>query len=401
MKPGRLKIKVSKTLQGKILKGHPWVHFYQVQNKPPSRAAAGDLGIIYDHRNRFLAIGLYDPCSDIRLRVLATRDPAPIDRDFFRERLERAGRLREPLLSQATTGFRLVHGENDGLPGLVVDRYGDTLAMKLYTAAWFPYLEEVADLLRELFAPGRLVLLLSRHVQRTSSGAPPHGKVLFGPPLEGPVLFSENGLVFQADIVSGQKTGFFFDQRDNRARIRDLARDLEVLNVFSYSGGFSVYAFAGGGRSVVEVDINPHAQEAARRNLELNFPELLVPGRFEQIQGDAFQVLSRLSARGRLFDLVLLDPPAFASSRRHRQQALQAYLRLARFGARCTRPGGRLFAASCSQPVSADAFYRSVDLGIRQTGRKGRVLFRSRHALDHPVTFREGSYLKAICLEIP
>ncbi|MFQ5482750.1 MAG: class I SAM-dependent rRNA methyltransferase [Nitrospinaceae bacterium] len=395
-----LKIKVSKTHQARLLKGHPWVHFYQVSNRGVE-GQPGDLGVVYDDRNRFLAIGLFDPYSDIRLRVLATREPVTLDAPFFRERLLRARGLRDSLAAENTTGYRVVNGENDGFPGMVVDRYADTVVVKLYTAAWIPFLSVLAPLLEELLEAQRGVLLLSRHVQRTPAEGPASGAILFGPPLEGAVVFTENGLFFQADVVAGQKTGFYLDQRENRARLRELAKDRKVLNVFSYTGGFSVYCLAGGCRSVVEVENNPHALKAAQENLGLNFPQFIQdPKRFRQMPGDAFQTLTRLKGEKERFDLVITDPPAFANHRKHKAKAIQAYLRLARLGAALTSPGGLLFAASCSAPVTADEFFRSVDLGVRQTGRKSRVVFKSRHPKDHPVNFKEGAYLKGICLEI-
>ena len=400
MKTGRVKIKVSKSLETKILKGHPWVHYYQVQNGKVT-GNPGDLGVVYDHKNRFLAVGLFDPHSDIRLRVLETKTPRDIDEAFFRERIEQAVALRSPLQAAGTTGYRLVSGENDRLPGLVIDRYGDTLVLKLYTEAWMPHLPVFLQALEQVAPAERVVLLLSRHVERTKTTGPAHGDVLTGLPPEGPVHFTENGLVFQADVVAGQKTGFYFDQRENRQRVKDLAAGKDVLNVFSYTGGFSLYCFAGKCRSVTEVDLNPLALAMAKENVLMNFPDRARnENAFMQVQGDAFQVLSEFKRAGRQFDLVILDPPAFAAKKGHRANALQAYLRLAKAGAYCTRPGGLLLAASCSQPVPARDFFRSVSLGIRQTGRKERALFKSRHALDHPVTFREGEYLKAGCFEV-
>lgn len=400
MKPGTLKVKISKTLQAKIAKGHPWVHFYQVQNRDLS-GNPGDLGVIYDHKNRFLAVGLFDPVSDIRLRILNIREPVTIDKDFFIRRLEKALLLRRSLKGTETTGYRLVNGENDGFPGLVVDQYGETLVIKLYTEAWVPHLDLFLESLKKVSVCSRVVLLLSRHVERTRTSGPENGRVLYGPPLDGPVHFTENSMVFQADVVEGQKTGFYFDQRENRARLKELAAGREVLNVFSYTGGFSVYCMLGKCRSVTEVDINPQALSAAKENMMMNFPDkAMKESYFSQIQGDAFKVLSDLKRQKRQFDLVILDPPAFASRNEHKANALQAYLRLAKAGAQCTRPGGLLFAASCSQSVAAKEFFRSVSLGIRQTGRKEKALFKTRHGIDHPVSFQGGAYLKAGCFEV-
>jgi len=396
LNPNRIKIKVSKSLQSKIRKGFPWVHYYQLNNRKIS-GKAGDLGVVYDSDNRFLAVGLFDPFSDIRLRILQTRNPREIDETFFRERLQQALELRSPLDSNQTNAYRMVNGENDGFPGMVVDRYNDILVIKAYTSAWFPYLKMLVGLLEEMTGPRRILLQLSRHVQRISEGGYQDNQMLLGPDLEKPVRFRENGLLFEADLLHGQKTGFFLDQRDNRQKVREWAEGRSVLNMFSYTGAFSVYALAGGARSVLEIDVNAQAQAAALKNWELNFgSDVNQKDRLRQIKGDAFEQLASLNRQGEQFDLVILDPPAFASRKQNKQNALQAYLRLAKAGAQCTREDGLLLAASCSAQVGANEFYRAVDLGIRATGRSYQKLLKTGHPLDHPVTFKEGAYLKAI-----
>lgn len=394
------KIKISKSLQAKIRKGFPWVYFYQIKNTGIS-GKPGDLGAIYDSQNRFLAMGLYDPHSDIRLRILITRTPQEITGEFFRHRLKKALALRADLATPETTAYRVVNGENDGFPGMVMDRYADSLVVKLYTSAWMPYLDELVPILQQEMKLERAILTFSRHVQRTLPDPKEASRMLFGPELKGPIRFQENGLEFEADLLKGQKTGFFLDQRENREKVRGLAQGQSILNVFSYTGAFSVYAFAGGCRSVLEIDINAPAQKAALRNLHLNFPEeKFSPPRFEQIQGDAFEQLSRLEKDGKIFDLVVLDPPSFANSKKNRKNAIQAYIRLAKMGAKRTRAGGTLMAASCSSQVEAQAFYRAVELGIKAAGRSYKKLLKTGHALDHPVTFSEGAYLKAIYCKI-
>lgn len=396
MNPGHIKIKVSKSHQNKIRKGFPWVYYYQLSNRKIS-GKAGDLGVVYDSDNRFLAVGLFDPLSDIRLRILQTGNPREIDETFFRERLQQALQLRDALNLKETTAYRLVNGESDGFPGMVVDRYNDTLVIKVYTSAWFNYLKLLTGLLHEMTGAGRILLQLSRHVQRVSEGGYQDNQMLSGFDLDGPVRFRENGLSFEADLLRGQKTGFFLDQRDNRQKVREWAEGRSVLNVFSYTGAFSVYALAGGARSVLEIDINAQAQAAALKNWKLNFgSDGNQKDRLRQIKGDAFEQLASLIRQEEQFDLVILDPPAFASRKQNKQNALQAYLRLAKAGAQCTREGGLLLAASCSSQVRADEFYRAVDLGIRATGRSYQKILKTGHPPDHPVTFKEGAYLKAI-----
>lgn len=397
-----IKIKISKSLQTKIRKGHPWVHFYQVKNISV-KGRPGDYGVIYDPDNQFLALGLYDPLSDIRLRILQTGEPAELDAEFFRARLNQAAAIRQSLESQGTTGYRIVNGENDRLPGLTLDRYQNVGVLKLYTQAWFPHLDKIVPWIERDLKLDPCVLLLSRHVERTLLKNAPYRNqtVLQGPELDGPVGFLENGLRFEADVLQGQKTGFFLDQRENRQRVREMAAGKSVLNAFSYTGGFTIGAFAGGARSVLEIDSNGWALKAARENLKLNFPERLTEGNgFEQIQGDAFKALAQLEQEKTFFDIVILDPPAFAKNKKHIQNSLMAYTRLARAGAKRTRDGGILFAASCSAPVKANDFFRAVHLGITSAGKTYEVMERTGHALDHPVAFPEGAYLKGIFCKI-
>lgn len=397
-----IKIQVSRTLQGKIRQGYPWVFHYQVQNEI-SGGESGDLAVVYDSDNRFLAVGLFDPESDIRLRILQSGKSASVDAVFFESRLQQALGLREPLASEETTGYRVINGENDGFPGLILDRYADTAVLKLYTSAWKPYLKTLLPLFERHLPVDRCVLRWSRKVLNLAgvSGEWEDGRVLFGAPVTGSVRFREQGLCFEADVLSGQKTGFFLDQRDNRQHIRSLSAGKSVLNVFSYTGAFSVYAFAGGCRSVLEIDANPIALAVSERNLRLNFSErVFAPEEFEQIHGDAFETLAGLAARKQKFEIVLLDPPAFAKRKKQSQSALDAYTRLVEAGTRLTANRGILFAASCSVHVDSTEFYEAVFSGIRATGRSYEEIRRTGHALDHPVTFRQGDYLKAIYCRI-
>ncbi|KMP11405.1 SAM-dependent methyltransferase [Candidatus Nitromaritima sp. SCGC AAA799-A02] len=393
-----IKIHVSRTLEGKIRQGHPWVFHYQIQNEIAD-GKPGDLAVVYDAGNRFLAIGLFDPESDIRLRILQARQPVKIDSAFFEDRLKQALRLRDRQVGEDTTGYRVINGENDGFPGLVLDRYADTAVLKLYTSAWIPYIENLLPLFKQYLPVDRCVLRWSRKAADSAgvSGAWGDGQVLFGAPVTAPVLFREHDLRFEADVLCGQKTGFFLDQRENRQYVRSFSAGKSVLNVFSYTGGFSVHAFSGGCRSVLEIDVNPIALAASERNLRLNFPNRdFAPEEFEQTQGDAFETMAGLKARKRKFDLVILDPPAFAKRKKHIQIALDAYEHLAKAGAKLIANGGVLFSASCSVHVDANDFFEAVFSGIKAAGLKYEEIRRTGHAPDHPVTFRQGEYLKGV-----
>ena len=291
----RIALRVTPEAERALRGGHPWL-FERAITRQSHAGRAGDLAVIFDRKGRFLAVGLYDPHSTIRARVLQHGEPAAINRDWFATRIAAAAQLRAPLLAQDTTGYRLVHGGNDGLPGLVIDRYDRTLALKLYTSAWLPHLRDVLPALAEVIPAERVVLRLGRAAQeQDDASALRDGMILSGPPLDGPVLFLENGLRFEADPVHGQKTGFFLDQRDNRARVGKLAAGKSVLNIFAYTGGFSLYAARGGARAAVSLDASAPALESAARNFALNHHHPSVAAAsHELLAEDAFEGLARL-----------------------------------------------------------------------------------------------------------
>jgi 23S rRNA (cytosine1962-C5)-methyltransferase len=407
----RLALRVTPEAQRALRQGHPWL-FDRAIVSQSAAGQPGDLAVVFDDRRRFLAIGLYDPASPIRVRVLQHGAPAIIDAAFFAGRLAAAAARRAPLLGDgggvrlparptggATTGYRLVHGEGDGLPGLVIDRYDRVLVLKLYSAAWLPHLRAVLAGLDSVAPADAVVLRLSRAVQRDSAAL--HGLIdgmtLAGELAANPVVFRENGLRFEADVLHGQKTGFFLDQRENRARVEGLAAGRETLNVFAYTGGFSLYAARGGASSVVSLDISAPALVAARRNFDLN---RALPGvaaaRHELLVEDAFSALARLARDGRRFDLVVVDPPAFAKQQSEIPAALSAYQRLAGLALGVLRPGGSLVMASCSSRVSADDFFAAVHRGAARAGRALHEFDHTGHPIDHPIGLPEGAYLKCL-----
>jgi 23S rRNA (cytosine1962-C5)-methyltransferase len=267
-----------------------------------------------------------------------------------------------------------------------------------------PHLRDVLPALEAVQPAGRVVLRLGRAVQGRSQHL--HGLcdgvILSGPDLDAPVLFRENGLRFEADPVRGHKTGFFLDQRDNRSRVEELAAGKAVLDVFAYTGGFSVYAARGGARSVTSVDASEPALAAAARNFALNHDhEGVAAARHDLLVEDAFEALARLGRAGRRFELVILDPPAFASRRDQMAQALSSYGRLTRLALQVLRPGGTLVQASCSSRVSAESFFATVHRVAAQAGRPLREIERTGHALDHPMGFKEGAYLKCLFATVP
>jgi 23S rRNA (cytosine1962-C5)-methyltransferase len=394
----RLALRTTPAGQRALRSGHPWL-FDQAIIDQRGEGRPGDLAVIFDDRRRFLAVGLYDPTSPIRVRVLQHGEPASIDQAWLAGRLSEAAALRATLPGSGTTGYRLVHGENDGLPGLVIDRYAGDLVMKLYTPAWVPWLGVLCAALADVWPANCVVLRLSREVQRQPEllYGLADGAVLIGAASNGPVQFMENGLRFEADVQHGQKTGFFFDQRDNRARAERLAAGKRTLNVFAYTGGFSLYVARGGATDVLSIDSAAGALAAAARNFALNQHLSAVAAcRHTILAADAFGALADLAERRQRFDLVIIDPPAFAKRAAEVAVALRSYARLTGLALGVLAPGGVLVIASCSSRVSAAAFFAAVHRAAAEVSRPLHDIDRTGHALDHPIRFPEAAYLKCL-----
>ena len=385
---------------------HPWI-FDQAISQQSHEGAPGDIAVVFDSRRQFLAAGIYDPTSTIRIRLLQFKKPEAINQDWFTTKFSSALKAREPLIAlpqeQLTTGYRVVNGENEGLPGLIIDRYDQTLVCKLYTPAWVPHFPAICRSLYQAIPCERLVLRLSRSLINQPEHL--HGledkMKVWGPPLSGPVFFFENGIQFEADPFQGQKTGFFLDQRENRARVEKISRGKSVLNIFSYTGGFSVYAARGGAKRVVSVDLSAPACKAAERNMALNrnFPAVAA-AQHETIAADAFTVLTEMKSQGRQFDVVIIDPPMFAQNQSQVDAALAAYRKLTHLGLGVLKPGGILVQASCTARIDEEMFFENLHLAANQAQRPLQEIERSAHAIDHPVGYREGKYLKCFFAKV-
>lgn len=356
---------------------------------------------MFDDKRRFAAIGLWDPDAPIALRVLHAGSPRTIDEAFFADRLLDALALRQPLHDDpTTTGYRLVHGENDRLPGLVVDRYDDTLVVKLDSMAWAPHLRVVVPQLVELTGADRVVVRASRRIA-ANLPAPLHANpTVVGSPPSGPVRFLECALGFDADVEHGQKTGHFLDQRENRRLVGNRCRDATVLDVFCNTGGFTVHAAAGGARSVHSVDSSHHAIRATRHHVELNRALLGYDTRHTAVIDDAFAAMSAMVNRNERFDVVIVDPPSFAPNAESVPAARNAYRRLTSLGTELVAPGGTLVQASCSSRVPAEEFHALVLDELAAHGRSLRTIMRTAHPIDHPVGFAQGAYLKAVIADL-
>jgi len=381
-----------------VKKSHPWVYAEGIEKQNKS-GDSGDLAILYDSKRKFVAIGLYDPESPIRIRILHRGRPTTIDKEWLTSRIEEIFSIRNDLInSEKTTGYRLISGENDNLPGLVLDRYADVLTLKLDTSAWLPHLKLITDIISGLTSAKSIVLRYSRTLESSKHlNGLKDGDTIYGKPVNDLVIFKENGILFEADPVNGQKTGFFLDQRNNRAEVEKLSEGRDVLNVFSYTGGFSLYAGRGDAKSVTSLDLSKPALDAAERNFKLN-SDIKSPHHI--ICGDAFEEMKKLVSAGKKYGVVIVDPPSFARKQSDVEGAMKAYERLIKLALKLIRRNGILVAASCSSRVSADSFFEMINETVSNQNRKIREIKRTRHAKDHPIGFPEGSYLKCLYAEV-
>ncbi len=377
-----------------VRKQHPWVFDASItkQNKD---GKAGDLAFVFDQKkNKFLALGLYDPHSPIRIKLLQFNQSATIDTEWFEQKIQQAHEKRLPLLATATNSYRLLYGENDGLPGLIADVYAQVVVVKLYSLIWLPYLSMILPLILQVTESETMVLRLSRNVQKEKAllRGLEDGQVLYGELSDRVVIFEEHGVRFSANVIAGHKTGYFLDHRHNRKRVGELAKGKTVLDVFSYAGGFSVHALAGGAREVYSLDISAQALEIARQNALLNLSEPVL----HTIAKDAFLAMEELQQKHHRFDIVVVDPPSFAKKASEIPGAIRSYERLAKLAIPLVNKGGTLVLASCSSRVKADDFFAVAEQTLSQNKRRYKELERTFHDIDHPISIPEGAYLKCI-----
>ncbi len=380
--------------QKSLARRHPWIFAGAIG------AVSGDPGLgetveVVSSAGTWLARGAFSPASQIRVRVWTWDEAEAVDADYFRRRLAAAlARRAELAHNPGTNAYREVHGESDGLPGLIVDRYGTSRVTQFLSAGaerWRPTLVEALEQL----SPGGGIYDRSDAPVRTLEGLPSRCQALTGEAPGGPVRIREEGLEFAVDLVGGQKTGFYLDQRDNRARLRAEPRLGEVLNCFAYTGGFTVAALAGGATSVLSIEESAEAIGLGRRNVDLNG---FAPDRAEWLQADVFAALRKLRDRSEKFDTIVLDPPRFASSAAQVERAARGYKDINLLAFKLLRPGGRLCTFSCSGAISASFFQTIVAEAAVDAGLDARIVAWLAQPVDHPVTlaFPEGRYLKGL-----
>src|SRR5450631_354380 len=391
---GLPRVVLRKRLGRAIRGGHPWIYRDALAASP--RIVDGSVVLVAGADGRPLARGFWDATSPIAVRILGAAGDLDLGRSLDVRIGEALARRLGAIDRHETDAFRWIHGEADALPGVHVDVYGTALSVRYDGGGARAFYGDLPTRLRA--AAQKAGLAIDAIVERRPRGGrgDAYGErtlPLYGAAPDGEIEIRENGLRFGADLRRGQKGGLFLDQRENRALVRTLARDRRVLNLFGYTGGFSIYAAAGGARATATVDVAAPAIAAARRNFERNrLP--LDNARFAA--EDAFAFLTRAAAAGERFELVISDPPSFAPSRRALETGLRAYQRLHRLCAAVTAPGGILCAASCSSHIGRAAFVATVRDGAREAGRRAKIGQIRGAALDHPVVpqFPEGDYLK-------
>jgi 23S rRNA (cytosine1962-C5)-methyltransferase len=388
-----LRIILKKGREVPVLRGHPWIFSGALEAIDGNADAAG-VADVFDWEKQWIARGLFNPKSQIRVRLL-TWQKEEIDGDFFFRRISRSLSIRESILSRVTNAYRIVNGEGDFLPGLIVDRYNEFLVCQFFTAGMDCFKPLIVDSLSSLLAANGIFEKSEGRV-RDEEGIEPLVGVLAGEPPPELIAIEENGFKFVIDVRRGQKTGFFLDQRDSRAFLLTIARDKRILNCFSYSGAFSVYALGGGAKEVVSLDSSRPALELAERNLALNGFEV---GGSELLKGDAFTYLKECDT---VFDIIVLDPPSLARKRGDVDGATGGYKFLNLHALRHVRPGGLLLTFSCSQHLSIDLFQKVVFGAAVDAGRKVTILKRLGQPIDHPVSLHhpEGEYLKGLVLRV-
>ena len=380
-----------------VQRGHPWIFSGAVQDLEGD-PQPGETIAVNDHNGDFLALAAYSPTSQIRAR-LWTRDPAEtVDEDFFRKRIQEAAALREKWINPSeTSAFRLIHAESDSLPGLVVDQYNQTLIIQILSAGMERWRDTIVALLAKVLDP-ECVFERSDVAVRDLEGLKERIGVCYGTLPDQPMVIRENGLKFKVNLITGQKTGFYLDQRENRQFCREIARDKSVLNCFAFTGGFTVYSLAGGAQSVLSIDSSEEALALARENIALNVQP---QDRCQWIIGDVFEELRTLRDRGKTFDLVILDPPKFAPTASQAQRAARGYKDINLFGFKLLNPGGILMTYSCSGGIDESFFQKIVADAALDAGVDARILYRLSQAPDHPthLAFPEGSYLKGLVVQ--
>jgi 23S rRNA (cytosine1962-C5)-methyltransferase len=385
-------ITLKKGREAALLRGHPWIFSRAIQTIK-GNPGAGDIALVKDSSGKPLALGFYNPHTDIAFRLLTRDCGHDILADFWQRRLQDAIKLRQRIINAQTNAYRLINAEGDGFPGLIVDVYDSTLALSIATAGIEKQKNHILAALISQLRPA-CIYEQSEGRSRKLEGLENKKGFIHGGDQTGMQEIKENGWKFAVDVIGGQKTGFFLDQRINRERIGVLSHKASVLNCFSYTGAFSVYCAGGGAEKVVSLDISKTACAAARKNLQINnFSSDVHP----VIEADVFNFLRETQEK---FDLIILDPPAFAKTRNDMQKAVRGYKEINMQAVKLLKNGGLLATFSCSNFIEEELFYKIVLGAACDTGASLRLLSRLEAGPDHPIALghQEGKYLKGFLL---
>lgn len=378
-----------------LLRRHPWV-FSRAIDKVQGQPNAGDTVDILSHNGQWLGRGFYSPQSQIRARVWTFDNNEVVDQAFFLRRLQRAKEGRQPLIAeQGLTGYRLCAAESDGLPGVTIDVYGEVVVCQLLSTGAERWRPAIVEALEQLY-PGACIYERSDVAVRKKEGLKERKGLLAGQLPPQPVVIEENnGVRILVDVENGHKTGFYLDQRDNRRIAGRYCKGKRVLNCFSYTGTFGVYALKGGADEVINADLSESALALARQNAELNGLDL---GRARFEQADVFKLLRDYREQGQRFDVIVLDPPKFAESKAQLNGACRGYKDINMLAFQLLNPGGVLLTFSCSGLMTSDLFQKIVADAALDAGRDAQILERLNQAADHPIgtAYPEGHYLKGL-----
>ncbi len=392
------KIILKKGKEKSLLRKHPWV-FSGAIKSADVQIQPGETVDIIDSNGSVLAKGSYSPHSQIRARVLSFNLNEKIDRDFFERKIEKAVAYRKQLPQlKGTDSYRIIFSESDGLPGLIADKYGDYIVCQFLSAGAEYFKETIVEILVEKLKP-KGIYERSDVSSRSKEGLKFSTGLLWGEAPPEKIEITENELKFFADVYNGHKTGFYFDQRENRAEVAKYAKGKSVLNCFSYTGGFGIYALNAGAESLVNIDSSQSALDLTLENIRLNgLPETNV----ENIRGDAFVELRKLIEEGRRFDLIILDPPKFIDSKKHITSGARAYKDINMLAFKLLNPGGRLVTFSCSGHMNFELFQKVVADAALDAGVNAKITAALRQGVDHPVStnFPEAFYLKGLVVSV-
>ena len=377
---------------------HPWIFSNAIQSTT-GRLKSGSRVDVLDHQGNWLAYAAWSPESQIRARIWSFNPDEIIDARLLKSRIQRAQALREQeIAAKGLTGYRLVAAESDLMPGLIIDRYADILVLQILSAGMEAMREQLVAVLRQCYPDCRLYERSDVDV-RKKEGLEPRKGPIYGDFSSTQVVIEENGIRIAVDVAEGHKTGFYLDQRDNRAAAGRLAKDASVLNCFSYTGTFSLYCLKGGAKEVVNVDASQTALDLAANNLNINGLE---NANCQQIKADVFALLRKYQEQGKQFDMVILDPPKFADNKAQLKGACRGYKDINLQAMKLVRPGGTLLTFSCSGLMEGDLFQKIVADAALDAGRDVRFVERLSQGWDHPIAshFPEGFYLKGLVAKV-